>query len=149
MVLSRYRAGYSYKDPRQARILALKMKHEHFQRLLSQAAVIEGQKGGLTAEERAKTVRVQWDPERSPRIGMLDYRRSQIGISGKVSSEWANEWIVEIEDVTEKAKALKKTIDEDAEIELGELIRKGLVPEERVYEIPEELRRVLQMNRDS
>ena len=122
------------------------MKHEHFRQLLFEAAVTEGQKGGLMAEERAKRVRVQWDPERSPRIGMLDYRSIQIGISGKLSSTWANEWVVEIEDVTERAKMLKTAIEEDAKIEVGELVKRGLVPEERVYEVPDELRRVLKMD---
>lgn len=146
MTQNRYRAGYSYKDPGQARILALKMKHEHFQQLLSQAAVTEGQKGGLTAEERAKGVRVQWDPERSPRIGMLDYRSIQIGISGRVSSRWANEWVVGIEDVTEKARALKRVVDEDSDVGVEELVKRGLMPTEMVYEVSEELRRVLQMD---
>ncbi len=144
--LNRYRAGYSYKDPGQARILAIKMKHEHFQHLLSQAAVTEGQKGGLTVEERAKGVRVQWDPERSPRIGMLDYRSIQIGISGKVSNTWANEWVVGIEDVTEKARELERVVDEDNDIGVDELVKRGLMPVEREYEISEELRMLLQMD---
>lgn len=125
------------------------MKHEHFERLLSEAAVTEGQKGGLTAEEKAKGVRVQWDPERSPRIGMLDYRSIQIGISGKVSNTWANEWIIDIKDVTEKARILKSIVDGDANIGLEELVKRGLVPKERVYEVPEGLRRLLQMGVES
>lgn len=122
------------------------MKHKHFHQLLSQAAVTEGQKGGLTSEERAKGVRVQWDPERSPRLGMLDYRSIQIGISGKMSSAWANEWVVAIEDVTEKAKELKRMVDEDDSLGVEELGKRGLVPKERVYEVSEELRQVLQMD---
>ena len=122
------------------------MKHEHFRQLLSESVVTEGQRGGLTAEERAKGVRVQWDPERTPRLGMLDYRSIQIGISGKVSYTWANEWIVEIQDVTERARMLKNAIEESSEIEIEDLMRRGLVPKERVYEVPDELRRVLQMD---
>ena len=125
------------------------MKHEHFQQLLSQAAVTEGQKGRLSEEERAKGVRVQWDPERSPRIGMLDYRSIQIGISGRVSSMWAEEWVTEIEDVTEKWRGLKRTLDADPNIGNEELVKRGLVPEERVYEVPDALRKVLQMDVES
>ena len=34
----------------------------------------------FTSEEKQVPVRVQWDPERSPRLGMLGYRSIQIGI---------------------------------------------------------------------
>lgn len=50
------------KDSNQSHILALKMKHEHFQALLSQAVVTNG--SGLIDEEKEMPVRVQWDPER-------------------------------------------------------------------------------------
>jgi len=53
-----YSSGYSLKDPRQSHILALKMTHENFKKLLSNAVVTHGQT--LTAEERQKPVRVQW-----------------------------------------------------------------------------------------
>lgn len=60
------------------------MTRENFQRLLEQAAVTHGQVGGLSGEEREKGVRVQWDPERSVRIGMLGFRSIQIGIGGRI-----------------------------------------------------------------
>lgn len=138
----RYRSGYSYKDPNQSRILALKTKHTHFQHLLSLAAVTSGQKGGLTVEERAEGVRVQWDPERSPRLGVLDYRSIQIGIGGEVGRVWAEEWVVGIEDVTGRARELKRGV----EGEEGGLVERGLVPRERVYEVDEGLRNMLQMD---
>ncbi|KAL6720747.1 hypothetical protein ACLMJK_002672 [Lecanora helva] len=122
------------------------MEHEHFLKLLSEAVVTEGQKDGLTAEERAKGVRVQWDPERSPRLGALGFRSIQIWISGKVSGIWASEWVVEIEDVTEMAREMKKRLDEDAGIGVEELIRKGLMAVERKYEVSDELRKILQMD---
>lgn len=122
------------------------MKHVHFRQLLAQAVVTEGQRGGLTREERERGVRVQWDPERSVRVAMLDYRSVQIGIAGGLSCRWAEEWIVGIEDVTAKARELKRVLDEDGEVGVGELVERGLVPEERVYEISEDLRQVLRMD---
>ncbi len=80
----RYRSGYSFKDKGQERILAHKMTHANFQHLLEQADVTHGQAGRLSPEAKSREVRVQWDPERSPRIGMLEYRSIQIGISGKI-----------------------------------------------------------------
>jgi len=124
------------------------MKHGQFQYLLSQAAVTHGQAGGLTAEEQERGVRVQWDPERSPRIEMLDYRSIQIGISGKICRRWAEEWIESVEDVTDKAREMKKVLDEDVrnEMEVEELEGRGLMHAERVYEVPDELRKVLKMD---
>lgn len=139
----RYRSGYSHKDPNQSHILALKIPHQHFLELLSQAVV--GESGGLTAEERGKGVRVQWDPERNPRLGQLDYRSIQIGISGRVAGRWA-EGVVGIEDVTGRARELKSVVDGDGDLDLAELIQRGLVPEERVYEVSDELRGILKMH---
>ena len=139
-----YRCGYSYKDKGQERVLAIRMKHEHFKRLLSQAVVCHGQT--LSAEERGKGVRVQWDPERSPGLDVLPYRSIQIGISGKVGMVWAEEWIVGIEDVTERARRLKEVVEKEGGVELKDLVEGGLVPEERVWNVPEELRKALQMH---
>jgi hypothetical protein len=67
-----YRSGYSTKDSQQSHILALKMTHQDFQNLLSQAAVTHG--SALTNEEKERPVRVQWDPERGPGLEVLPYR---------------------------------------------------------------------------
>lgn len=139
-----YRAGYSYKDAGQARILALKMKHEHFIELLEKgvlskhAAAQRANEGGK--REKTSDVRIQWDPERTPKLGVLPYRSIQIGIPGALSGKWADEWIAEIEDVTDKARELKKTIDERPDITVEELVELGLVPEERPFEVPESVR---------
>ncbi|KAF6236620.1 hypothetical protein HO173_005401 [Letharia columbiana] len=138
-----YRCGYSYKDRGQERVLAIRMKHEHFMRLLSQAVVCHGQT--LSAEERGKGVRVQWDPERTPSLDVLPYRSIQIGIAGKVSKVWAEEWIVGIDDVTERARRLREVVEKEGGVKLVELVEGGLVPEERVYDVPEDLMKVLQM----
>ena len=85
-------------------------------------------------------MRVQWDPERTPSLGVLPYRSIQIGISGKLNKTWSEEWIESTEDVTEKAQALKKTVDAKKQTTLEELIELGLVPEEKVYDVPTDLR---------
>ncbi len=91
-------------------------------------------------------VRVQWDPERSPGLEVLPYRSIQVGISGKVGRVWAEEWVVGIEDVTGRARRLKEVVGREGGVGLGELVEGGLVPVERVYDVPEELRKVLQMD---
>lgn len=142
-----YRSGYSFKDPRQAHILAIKMTHKNFRSLLSLASVT-GHGKTMTAEEKAKPVRVQWDPERSVKMGILPYRSIQIGISGDVGKKWVEEWIEEIEDVTEMARNLKAAIDTGNLDGEGEevLIEKRLIPRENVYEVDTEIRKVLEID---
>jgi hypothetical protein len=100
----------------------------------------------MTEEEKAKPVRVQWDPERSPSLEVLPYRSIQIGISKELSEKWVEDWIVNIEDVTEKAKGLKHLIDERPNSTLEELLEKGVVPREEIYQLPENVRGILKMD---
>ena len=82
----RYRSGYALKDSRQTRILALKISHAGFRKVLMNSVVCRGGTP-FTSEEKQVPVRVQWDPERSPRLGMLGYRSIQIGI-GRAMGEF-------------------------------------------------------------
>ena len=121
------------------------MTHANFRRLLSQSIVVHnGEK--LTAQQREKPVRIQWDPERDPYLGVLPYRSIQIGIGPEISREWAEKWVDEIEDVTEKARGLKRLLDEKREVEVGNLVKMGLMPSESEYDVEEELREILEMD---
>ncbi|KAF7542803.1 hypothetical protein G7Z17_g11257 [Cylindrodendrum hubeiense] len=145
-----YRAGYSHKDPGQSRILALKMTHEHFIALLERGVLSTHVQRSQTADtsgkrEKSSDVRIQWDPERTPSLGVLPYRSIQIGIPGALSETWANEWIYEIEDVTETARELKRVIDERPDITTEELLKLCLVPEEKPFEVPESVQKRLEM----
>ncbi|KAL9580055.1 MAG: hypothetical protein Q9212_004724 [Teloschistes hypoglaucus] len=141
-----YRSNYSLKDPQQSHILALKIPHSHFHRILSSASVTPGHGTTMTAEEKAKPVRVQWDPERSIDMKILPYRSIQIGISGHLGMEWVD-WIERIEDVTQMARKLKEAVDVGLEgVGVEEMVERGLVPRERVYALDEELRKSLKMD---
>ncbi|KAF5603694.1 atp-dependent rna helicase dhx8 [Fusarium subglutinans] len=142
-----YRAGYSYKDPGQSRILALRMKHKHFITLL-ELGVLSSHSHKLSPgikREKTVDVRIQWDPERTAKLEVLPYRSIQIGIPGALSEQWANEWIVEIEDVTDKARELKRVIDERPEITDEELLGMDLIYKERPFEVPEAVHTKLEM----
>lgn len=141
-----YRSGYGTKDEGQARVLAIRMKHEHFQTLLEQATVTGHSNAVLTPEESQRPVRVQWDPERNHKLEVLPFRSIQIGIGGEMSKTWADRYVDSIEEVTDKAHALKRIVEEKSEIGEAELIEMGLVPWEKVYEVSEELRAVLKMD---
>lgn len=149
-----YRAGYSYKDSRQAHILAIRMTHECFTNLLHRAVLSHGnpqndsgRKAKSEGRPKPTDVRVQWDPERTVRLERLDYRSIQIGIPGALNEIW-EKGIVEIEDVTERARELKSVLDEDSDgsVRLEELIERGLVPVEREFEVDAELRSILKMD---
>jgi hypothetical protein len=147
-----YRSGYSYKDSRQAHILAIHMTHTSFISLLRKAVLSHG-KGVGSKNAKAETtpppasVRVQWDPERSVRLDRLSYRSIQIGIPGAFKEEWLA-GIVKIEDVTERARELKALLDMDVDERIGieALVEKGLVPAEKEFEVDEELRGILEMD---
>ncbi|KAK8085624.1 hypothetical protein PG997_006895 [Apiospora hydei] len=130
-----YRAGYSYKDPNQARILALRVRRGGFLELLRRGCLEE--------------VRIQWDPERSPRLEKLEYRSIQIGVPAALQARWVGEWIESIEDVTEKARGLKRVLDEEeagsdsVAITDAQLVERGLLPKETEFVIPQDLQEVL------
>ncbi|KAK0661470.1 hypothetical protein DIS24_g2680 [Lasiodiplodia hormozganensis] len=142
-----YRSGYSFKDAGQRRVLALRVTHEGFIELLRRAVLTHGGGGEKVerVEEVAGDVKVQWDPERSPRLERLGWRSIQVGISGDLVVEWANEWIVDIEDVTAKAVRLKEVLDQEPGVGDEELRRRGLIPEEKPYELPADVAAVLGM----
>ena len=100
-------------------------------------------KGGANAKEtksKSAHVRVQWDPERTIRLENLPYRSIQIGVPGALVDELV-EGAVKIEDVTKKAKELKRVLDGHEVVDMAGLVGRGLVSEERVFEIDDELRK--------
>ena len=135
-----YRCGYSFKDVNQERVLAIRMKHENFEKLLRHACLAQ------QSHKRGTSVIVQWDPERSPRIGKLDYRSLQVGIPPTILEKWIEEWIESISDVTDMARALKEKLNEDKKVSASELVEQGLLPRERVYEVSQDIRETLEMS---
>jgi len=125
------------------------LKHEGFLTILRKAEVSDskrlGPRDGVLDEHGLTRVMVQWDPERSYRLGKLDYRSIQIGIKG-VNNGW-HKWIVGIEDVTDKARKLETMVKEDKDNKLSteKVVAEGLMPEERHYEMPEDLKKSLHM----
>jgi hypothetical protein len=145
-----YRSGYSYKDPGQARILALSLTHAAFLSLLRKATLSTSHGAvdamGLNDDiKKSASVRVQWDPERTVRLEKLPYRSIQIGVPGALISDLV-EGTVKIEDVTDKARMLKRVLEDGEEIDMVDLLTKGLVPEEDVLKVDEQLRMTLEMD---
>lgn len=76
------------------------MKHEHFKRLLSLIVVCDGQT--LSAEEGGERGQGAWDPEHTPGLDGLPCPSVQVEVLGEVGRKGEGEWIVGIEDVTER-----------------------------------------------
>ncbi|KXJ91875.1 hypothetical protein Micbo1qcDRAFT_203920 [Microdochium bolleyi] len=95
---------------------------------------------------KSDKVKVQWDPERDAHIEKLAYRSIQIGIPAALAARWIAEWIVDITDVTDTARELKMTLDEEPTIADGELVERGLCPVEEEIVVPADLREILRMD---
>lgn len=146
-----YRSGYSHKDLGQECILALSVKRDVFIALLETAVVATSHttaKLETKSKEGSPRVRVQWDPERTVHLEKLPHRSIQIGVPGPLVRDLV-EGIVRIEDVTNRARGLKKMIDESPDVETQVLVEGGLIPVEMKFAVSEELQRLLGMTRES
>ncbi|EPS38177.1 hypothetical protein H072_8111 [Dactylellina haptotyla CBS 200.50] len=121
----------------QSRVLAIRMSHSSFETILLKSSL-------SNSSQEKQPVRVQWDPERTPSTkNKLPYRSIQIGIGRSVAETWAQDMILSIEDVTEKAQKMHE--DVEAGMSEDELAEKYI--EERVYEIKdEELRKIIRLD---
>ena len=141
-----YRAGWSYKDVNQSNILQITMTFDGFLTLLGSAVPTSGV--GMNVDG-SKAVRVQWDPERSVRLGRLDYRSLQLGISGELNKRWIEEWICDIKDVTEDVRRWKAYLDEGGQrTEMEQKVQEELDGQckEEVVEVDDEIRERLGMD---
>lgn len=78
--------------------------------------------------------RVQWDPERDLHLRPLPYRSLQLGLSGEAVRRYADEWTVNISDVTPLARDIH-TLVSDGDLDSAA----QLLPQERLYPAGDEL----------
>ncbi|CAI7872046.1 unnamed protein product [Closterium sp. NIES-53] len=161
-----YRAGYSFKDANQERILAVDLKRECFDSILESAVLAKDQSDASTNEARtsnndtphhaikgtrpdsnnrrnASQVVVQWDPERDLLLNRLNYRSIQIGLRGDVAAAYARgEYIERIADVTELFREVHRLGVREGRVE--EAAR--LLPAEAEYPVAPAVRAALRMD---
>ena len=121
-----YRCGWAEKDDGQQRVLGIDIKRDGFEWALRNASLSHGPN-----LDKTKPVRVQWDPERGIQLERLDYRSIQIGLTGPAVGLYVNQWIANIEDVTELASSIQTNRD------------LALLPVETPYPLPEDIANVL------
>jgi len=128
-----YRCGWAEKE-NQERVLAIDIKREAFDKIVKNAipsTYIDDM--DISKEEwqklvKSSDIRIQWDPEKDIEGQNLSYRSIQLGIRNNAIKKYVNDWIVQIEDITQYVK------------ELNSLRRKGiditsLLPNEKVYSL--------------
>lgn len=127
-----YRSGWGTK-PGQEHILAIQITRAAFEEALTSASlshyddsVYSGPEEWRTRTE-ASPVRVQWDPERDLHLNPLPWRSLQIGLSGPAVQHYLHDWIVSIDDITERAQMLRTAA----------VTSPSLLPAERPYPLPD------------
>ncbi len=128
-----FRAGWATKE-NQERILAIMLSRKTFESILAEAVHTSFKSSVYSTEAdwklalNASDVRIQWDPDHSPSGHPMERRAIQIGMKGKTAEQYAKEWIVGIEDITE-------FVHQQKQILTNRLIQELLVPKEAVYQL--------------
>ena len=127
------RSGWGTKAG-QEHVLAVRITRAGWEEALRQAVLTEQELGGAA-------VQVQWDPERSLRGEKLPHRSIQVGLGRQVIRRYVEEWVKEIRDLSDLVARLRRLRKEG---EHGKA--KPLLPAERVYPTPPDIRARLRMD---
>ncbi|XVU25137.1 DUF4291 domain-containing protein [Actinoplanes sp. CA-054009] len=134
-----YRCGWAAK-PGQERVLAVSISRDGFEWALRRAVLshydsdLHADREQWSQDLKRSPVRVQWDPERSLRLGELPYRSLQVGLSGEAVDRYVDEWTVEITEVTDRAREIRRRLNDGDEAGATELL-----PAERIYPLPADI----------
>ncbi|RIA98383.1 hypothetical protein C1645_812798, partial [Glomus cerebriforme] len=92
-------------------ILAIKLSRQGFEEILSKAVFTSvnsaiNSSSSSSQEEWKKQlnssqVRLQWDPDHDLLGGKMQRRAIQLGMKGDMLKKYSDEWIINIEDITE------------------------------------------------
>jgi len=130
----------------QERTLAVVITRKGWESALSQGVLTSYEPGVFKSREdwdrrfQASVVHVQWDPERSLRGAAQNYFSIQVGLSRHVIREFAEEWIVRIEDESPRVAKIHALLRAGKADEA-----KRHLPVERVYELRPAVGRPLMM----
>jgi len=104
-------------DKGQERILAIWVARAAFDGILTQVvqsrfeSALHPDRAAWEAAVEASDVRVQWDPDYPAKGPKLERRAIQIGLRGAVLRQFAEEWIVQVEDISEFVREQAKFQD--------------------------------------
>ncbi|XP_069136199.1 uncharacterized protein [Argopecten irradians] len=121
-----YRCGWATKQS-QERVLAVRITRDGFNEILSKAYTVEFQKS-KKIQTKDITVRLQWDPDHSPTYTNQRRKAIQLGLKGQTLLKYSSDWIVNITDITDLVKSMKKDLDTGGTEKLW-------TPKETVYDV--------------
>jgi hypothetical protein len=130
-----YRCGWATK-PGQEHVLAIRIARGGFEWALSHSAFAHFDASLHASHDAwratlAEPVRVQWDPERDLFFHPLAHRSIQIGLGGEAVARYCDEWILEINDITDRAREIHTVLRDQGADAAAELL-----PVERPYPVP-------------
>jgi hypothetical protein len=127
-----YRCGWASKEGQEV-VLAVRLKRPAFDEILRRAVhstyipeIYESHSAWKAAVGRSD-VRLQWDPDHLPSGAPIERRAIQLGLRGKVLANYAKEWLLEIQGISEFVKEQ----NEHAKSPFDKLI----TPREEVYPV--------------
>ncbi len=100
-----YRSGWGTKEGQEV-TLAVRLRRAAFDNILQRAVHSSYVPGIYASPENWKArlaespVRLQWDPDHDPRGGKQERRAVQLGLAGEVLRQYAQNWIVSIENIS-------------------------------------------------
>jgi len=126
-----YRSEWGTKEGQEI-TLAVRLNRSGFEEILRQAVhssyvpEIYSSPEDWKARLDESPVRLQWDPDHDPRGGNQERRAIQLGLAGDVLRNFAQNWIVSIEDITAFVAAQRAKINDYANL---------ITPREEVYPV--------------
>ncbi|GHB18733.1 hypothetical protein GCM10010306_008770 [Streptomyces umbrinus] len=134
-----YRCGWGAKAGQET-VLAVEITRDGFEWALRHACLSSYARGvhpdRATWQRQLKRAptRVQWDPERDLHLQPLPYRSLQLGLSNEAARRYADEWTLDIRDVTLLAREIHALVSNG---NLDSAAR--LLPQEHSYPLEDEL----------
>lgn len=127
-----YRCGWAAKEGQEV-VLALRLQRAGFDEILASAVpssydpAIFPDRAAWQAAVAGSDVRLQWDPDHGPGGARAERRAIQLGLRGEVLRRFADEWLLEIEDVSRLVHIQRE--------HAGPPFRALVVPEEHPYPV--------------
>ena len=143
-----YRCGWGTKTG-QERIVAVDITREGFEWALAHSCLshfvpeLYPSRDEWINIKRQSPVRIQWDPERSPRLGRLDHRSIQIGLSGQAVHKYVDKWIVNVTDLSAFVIEVREMVEAHHCDQYLEVL-----PKEQPYPVPTDIAERIGMTRN-
>ncbi len=138
-----HRSNWGLKSG-QERVLAVRMTRSGWEKALSLAVLTAYEPSVFRSPQeweeqfRRAIVHAQWDTERSSRGAGLPYFSIQVGLSRHIITEYVEEWVVGIEDLTPRVRKVYQLMQGGQ----ADKVKRHLPPE-KVYPVKPEIGRRL------